>query len=242
MNFGVILYTFYNDVKDVDQLKKVLPEIRKMGYKGVEFAGFYGSDPVTLRELCEINGLEILGAHMSVNDLLPKNIDSTIAFAKGLGLTQIGVGSGPHGSLDDTIHTALIMEWANKYGKDKGLKFYYHTHHREFKKLETGEYPIDILKEATYLQIDTYWSHYAKIDTCAFLRENKDRIISLHIKDGIGRQTKALGEGDNNLNEIIETAKEIGMNWMIVENDLPEPNGMEDISRSMKWLKDNGHI
>ena len=47
----------------------------------------------------------------------------------------------------------------------------------------------------------------------------------------------ALGEGNCDIPEVIRAAKDIGIEWLIVENDDPVPNGLDDVGRSIKYLK-----
>ncbi|NLZ36319.1 MAG: sugar phosphate isomerase/epimerase [Clostridiales bacterium] len=239
MKYSVQLYTLRSEIKDAEGLKRILPEVRKAGYEGVEFAGTYGYDPVTLKQLCDDSGLIVTGNLVGVDAFLPDKIDSTIAYNKALGLNLIGTGGGPHGTDADAEKTALIFKWANKYGENKGVKFYYHNHQTEFFPLESGRLPIDVLKTGAYLEIDTYWSFVAKVDTRKVMLENRDRIVALHIKDGVDGTPCALGEGQNDLITIIKTAKEIGVEWLTLENDNPTPNGLDDIKRSYAWLAAN---
>ena len=50
---------------------------------------------------------------------------------------------------------------------------------------------------------------------------------------------KALGEGDNDLLSVFKAAKETGIEWLVLENDDPQPTGVEDITRSMAYFKAN---
>ena len=43
----------------------------------------------------------------------------------------------------------------------------------------------------------------------------------------------ALGEGDNDLPSVFKAAEDAGIEWLILENDAPKPNGIDDITRSM---------
>ena len=49
----------------------------------------------------------------------------------------------------------------------------------------------------------------------------------------------ALGEGENDIAAVIDAAKAIGLEWIIVENDDPVPDGISDVTRSMTYLKAN---
>ena len=69
--------------------------------------------------------------------------------------------------------------------------------------------------------------------------KNKDKIVLIHIKDGVDRKPTALGEGENDLAKVVEGVKAIGLDWVVLENDDPVPCGLDDITRSYKWLKEN---
>ena len=71
------------------------------------------------------------------------------------------------------------------------------------------------------------------------LEEDKDKIVLIHIKDGVGRKPKALGEGECDLKKVVDGVNAIGLDWVILENDDPTPTGLEDIKRSYAWLKSN---
>ena len=106
--------------------------------------------------------------------------------------------------------------------------------------LENGKLPIDVIGEKCSLEIDTYWSFYAGVNNREFLPSKKDNIVYLHLKDGIDGHPKALGEGNNDIGSVLDAAKQMGIEWVIVENDDPEPNGFDDIARSLKYLKGLG--
>ena len=46
-----------------------------------------------------------------------------------------------------------------------------------------------------------------------------------------------LGEGCNHIQSILDAAAEIGLDWVIVENDNPVPDGLSDMVRSIQNLK-----
>ena len=56
-------------------------------------------------------------------------------------------------------------------------------------------------------------------------------------EDGVGGHPKALGEGECDLDAVLDAAQAMGMEWLIVENDDPVPTGFEDITRSLAYIK-----
>ena len=98
---------------------------------------------------------------------------------------------------------------------------------------------FDRLKAACHMQIDTYWSFHAGKDNYSLISENIDRIVHLHIKDGIDGKPMALTEGNNDLDTVVKAARDNNIEWLILENDDPVPDGLSDVARSMKWLEAN---
>ena len=46
-------------------LERALADVAKIGYRAVEFAGYYGSSPEQLRKMLADNGLVVCGTHVS---------------------------------------------------------------------------------------------------------------------------------------------------------------------------------
>src|SRR4051794_6490538 len=66
-------------------LPGVLKEVARMGYEGVEFAGYYGFDAPTLRKMLDDLGLKCAGTHIMLPTLQGDALAETIAFNKTLG-------------------------------------------------------------------------------------------------------------------------------------------------------------
>ena len=80
---GVQLYSVRHEcAKD---LPGTIQKVAKMGYKGVEFAGYYGRDSKTLRKLMDDTGLVCCGTHTGIDTLLGEELPKTIEFNKTLG-------------------------------------------------------------------------------------------------------------------------------------------------------------
>jgi sugar phosphate isomerase/epimerase len=69
-----------------DQCQKDLPgtvaAVAKIGYKGIEFAGYYGRSAKELRQLLDDNGLVAWGTHTPYESVLPNKLKGTIEFNK----------------------------------------------------------------------------------------------------------------------------------------------------------------
>src|SRR5262252_7321927 len=83
INMGLQLYSVRDDcAKD---LPGVLKAVAKMGYTGVEFAGYHGRTAQELRQLLDENHLKCYGTHIALDTLMGDNLEKTIEFNKVLG-------------------------------------------------------------------------------------------------------------------------------------------------------------
>lgn len=234
MKIAVQLYSVRDCIHNSEDFFKVLEEIKAMGYEGVEFAGFHGVDAASLKAKLDELGLVPVGAHMGIEDYLPEKIEETVAYHKTLGTLYSGVGGAAHDTVEECEYAAKALA----YGAEKlGIPTYYHNHTEEFTPLENGKIGMEIFAEHTKLEVDTYWSHCAGMDNYKYITENKDDICLLHVKDGLNRKPLSLGDGDCDVAAVVKAAKDAGIEWLVVENDDPVPNGIEDVKRSINYLK-----
>lgn len=239
MKLAVQLYTLRNDYNTPSEFIDILKKVKEIGFEGVEFAGFGGLTAEEIKENLDAIGLKAVGCHMGLDDFDGDKIYDTIKAAQIIGMKTVGIGGAPHDTAEDIKKISDVFIRANKIGKEYGIKFYYHNHHQEFHNPINGQLPMDLIKAATYLEVDTYWSFFAGVDNYKFITENKDKIVHLHIKDGNDGHPCALGEGQCDIKSVFKAAKEIGIEWLILEDDEPKPNGVEDIKRSMRFFKEN---
>lgn len=240
MKFAVQLYSVRDHIENGKDMLEILGKVKEIGFDGVEFAGYFGLDAGVLRARCEELGLEVVGSHLGLDDYKPENLDKTLAYGKALGAKYLGVGGAPHSTYEEAKNTGDVLSAAGVKAREMGMGTYYHNHTEEFTDLKDGKNAMDIISEdGCKLEVDTYWSFCAGIDNSKYLPENKDKIVLIHIKDGVDHKPMALGEGENDLSKVLEGVKAIGLEWVVLENDDPVPTGLEDITRSYKWLQEN---
>src|SRR5574340_1781866 len=90
---GLQLYSVREDcAKD---LPGVIQAVGKMGYQGVEFAGYHGRNAKDLRKLLDDNGLRCGGTHTALNTLTGDAFQGTVEFNQTLGNRYLIVPSLP---------------------------------------------------------------------------------------------------------------------------------------------------
>lgn len=240
MKFAVQLYSVRDHIKDGNDMLEVLGKVKEIGFDGVEFAGYFGLSAETLKKRCDELGLTVVGSHMGLDNYFPENLQATLEYGKTLGAMYLGVGGAPHSTYEEAKNTGEVLGAASVEAKKLGMDTYYHNHTEEFEDLKDGKNAMDIISdEGCGLELDTYWSFCAGINNAEYLKAHKDKILLVHLKDGVSRKPTALGEGENDLQNVVDGVNAIGLEWVILENDDPVPTGLEDITRSYKWLKEN---
>ena len=86
MDYGIQLYSVRDAMKT--DVRGTLKKIADMGYKFVEFAGFFGHTAEEIKAMLDECGLKISGTHSSFEDLRPSKIMETIKYHKTIGNTD----------------------------------------------------------------------------------------------------------------------------------------------------------
>lgn len=234
MKLAIQMYTLRDLIKSGDDMLKMLEKVKEMGFDGVEFAGYAGLDAKTLKAKLDELGLVAVGTHMGLENYSGDELRKTIEFNKEIGCLYMGVGGAAHGTVEECENTGKVLKNA---AEQYGVVTYYHNHTEEFKPLENGKTAMEIISGYTKLEVDTYWSFYAGVDNYDFITKHRDDIVLIHMKDGLDGKPMALTEGNCKLDDVAKAAEETGIEWIVLENDDPVPDGISDAERSMKYLK-----
>src|SRR5262245_15442596 len=80
---GLQLYSLRDQCKT--DLPGMLAAVSKIGYKGVEFAGYHGRTAKELRKMLDDNGLIACGTHTPYESVLGDKLKETIEFNRTIG-------------------------------------------------------------------------------------------------------------------------------------------------------------
>ncbi len=239
------LYSIRNDCTERG-LPAILEEVAKMGYEGVEFAGFHGLDAKDLRAHLDDNGLKVAGTHTPLPDLLDDNLSRTIEYNLKIGNRYVicpGLPEENRGSLDAWKKSAdLFNELAVKLAEHDML-IGYHNHTNEFVPMD-GVLPWDVFygntRKEVVMQLDTGNALAAGADVTPFIEKYPGRSITVHLKEhSHDNEKKALiGEGDVNWSEIFRLCQEVGATeWYIVEQESYAHPPIECVHQCLKNLQ-----
>jgi sugar phosphate isomerase/epimerase len=239
----------YSVRKDAEKdLKSVLQAVAKMGYEGVEFAGYYGHDARTIRKMLDDFGLKCCGGHLGLNTLMGDELPKTMEFNRILGnkyLIVPGLPQERRASRQAWFETAkLFNEIAARVKKD-GFLVGYHNHAIEFKELD-GEMPWDTFfgntKPEVIMQFDTGNALHGGGDPVTFMKKYPGRALTVHLKEFSTTNDKALlGEGDVQWAEFLGLCETTGKtDWYIIEQESYAFSPLECVDKCLQNLRKMG--
>ena len=223
-------------------LMGVLDRTAEMGYDGVEFAGYHGHSPETIRAKLDAVGLRAEGTHTPLDALAPGRFDETVALHQTLGCEYVIVPWVPKGRRDSAASCDALAgefsEWTAKLA-DVGLRLGFHAHAEDMEPLEGGASAYYRLAEGTpegfIMQYDTANGMSGGADPVKPIRDFPGRNASLHLK-GYSRSTghgAIIGEDDIPWKEVFEAAENGGgVVWYVVEYE-EETNPMAAVERCL---------
>jgi len=241
---AIQLYTLRDEL-DKDFIG-TLEKVAKIGYEGVEFAGYGNIPATTMKSHLERLNLKVAGAHVSL-ERLQNTLLEEIEYNKIIGNKYIVCPWTKFETMQQYLECAALLEGIGTTLKHHGLELVYHNHAHEF-ELFGGMYGLDILFSNTIestlkAEIDTYWVEYANVNSTQYLKKLTNRCPLIHQKD-MDNTTKRgfteLGTGVLDLKKMYRTYQEIGVEWYIVEQDECTIPPLESIEISYNNLKKMG--
>ena len=219
--------------------------VAKMGYKGVEFAGYHGKSATDLRKLLDDNGLVCCGTHTGLNTLLGDALAKTIEFNKTLGNPFLIVPGMGAKTRQDWLDKAKQFNEISDKARPLGMWVGYHNHSAEFKELE-GEKPWDTFfgntKKDVVMQFDVGNAKGSGGDAVEYLKKYPGRALTLHVKPWSKSNPKAVvGEDELPWKEIFNLCETTGnTQWYIVEYEVGGVPALEAVKNCLEGLKKMG--
>jgi sugar phosphate isomerase/epimerase len=201
---GIQLYTVNGPLQS--DPAGTLQQLRQIGYRNVESAGFGGLSAKDFRRLLDDAGLVCPSAHLN---FLSGDVGAILEEAQVLGahyavssLLRPGTGARPNldpsvakyadlmraMTLEDAKQTAELANRMGEKAKQAGLQYTYHNHFSEFVDQGHGMVAYDVLlqesdPELVKFEIDCGWMKVAGYDPVHYLKKYPHRFPMIHVKD-----------------------------------------------------------
>ncbi len=236
---GVQLYT----VRTLfgPDFRGTLKQIADIGYKDLEFAGFYDHDPSDVKAYMDELGLVSHSGHVQLADMR-SNFEQLLETADLMGQTNLIIPwlAPEERTVDGYKRIAELLNTRGEAAKSAGKRVAYHNHEFEFETID-GQVPYDILLNETEpdlvkMEIDLFWAHLAGVDVIDYFNKSPGRFIACHIKDASAAgEMVSVGSGVIDFERIFSHAELAGLERYIVEHDQPA-DPIASITASYKHL------
>lgn len=242
---GVQLYTVRKEMeKDVEG---TLAKIAAIGFKEVEFAGYFNRTPEQIKAALKKNGLSAPSAHVPLAVMKDKaQWQKTLEVSQTIGhdyLILAYLMPNERKSLDDYKRLTELLNSAGADCKKAGIQFGYHNHDFEFETMQ-GEMPFDHLLKHTdaklvKIELDLYWIEKAKQSWASYFNSYPGRFELLHVKDMDSTPKEfftEVGRGKIDFKAIFAQAKKAGVKHYFVEQDQTPASPFDSIQVSYDYL------
>jgi len=230
------------------------------GQLGFDGSGYFGKSESEIIRILNVHGFTVPSMHTDLDTLQNKMGDLADA-ANKIGAKYVVLPAIPgdkRKTLDDYKKMAVDFNKIGSDAKKYGIRFAYHNHGYGL-TVTDGKMPLDLILDGTdpnlvYLEMDLYWTTAGGANPMELLKKHSGRYKMMHIKDmkqkvhfsgdvGEASQWIALfpymtsaGDGVLDLQNILKTAKDNGMEHFFVEQDMVAEPGIA-LKKSYNYLK-----
>jgi sugar phosphate isomerase/epimerase len=255
---GVQLYTVRSVLKD--DFPGTIAKVAQIGYKEVEFAGYFDHSPKEIRALLDKDGLTAPSCHVSydvVENKWPEQLDA----AHTIGHEYIvcpWIDEKQREAPGGWKRAAELFNKAGEASAKAGVQFAYHNHTFEFQPSAAleGKRPYDFLLEEcdpklVKMELDLCWISVGGGDPIAYFNKYPGRFPLVHVKDikklpkGAEGPTKnpdkdvpfltEVGSGIINWKHLFANSGKAGIKHYFVEHDNPS-DPFASIRKSYEYL------
>lgn len=245
IKIGSQLYTYRKAIKSLDDLDAVFHKLASYGCTIAQWSGIkIQATPEEIKKVGDANGILIPVSHTPFDRIL-KETDKVAEEHLVLGAHTVGLGMMPmaySSSLDKLNEFIDLVNEISLKLKNYGLKFGYHNHAKEFKKMG-DKLILERLNDECDIEFifDTFWCKYAGHDPAEWLLKLSNKVTDIHLKDWKKSIFKLplfqdIGKGKLDFNGILSTAEKAGTKYAYIEHDTTS-NPDKTTSESMAFLK-----
>jgi sugar phosphate isomerase/epimerase len=252
---GVQLYTVRTILEK--DFEGTIASVAGLGYKEVEFAGYFNHAPRDVRAILDRHGLTAPSSHIDYATLTTK-LSQAIADSQVIGHTFIVMpylDASLRGPDDQYKRLADTFNHIGETTKKAGIQFAYHNHNFEFApEPVTGKLPYDILLEScdpdlVKMEMDLAWISATGQDPLVYFARYPGRFPMVHVKglktlpkngaevptDDVLPDITEVGSGFIDWKRIFAHADEAGIQHYFVEHDQPA-SPLDSLRTSYQYL------
>jgi sugar phosphate isomerase/epimerase len=223
---GVQLYTVRERMRA--SVEQTLEQVAKIGYKEVEFAGYFDRPPKVIRAILDANGLTSPSAHSAAMPAIRTRFAQVIDEAATIGHRYVICASIPRREMTADGYKKVAEEFnrAGEQAAKAGIKVGFHNHSDDHSPLgDTTGFDILLTEcdpRVTSMQMDIFWLVKGGKDPLAYFAKYPGRFYSVHVKDMAANGTMVdVGAGQLPFGKYFAQSKQAGIQHYFLEHDEP---------------------
>lgn len=243
---GIQLYTLRDFCQTADDFDEILKYLSSLGVTDVQISAIGPIEAQVQKDILDKHNMSVCVTHKPFDRFI-NDTDALINEHKIIDCYALGLGAASDEYRYTKKAVDTFIEKVNSFAsklKENGMTFNYHNHDFEFKTLDNGETMIDYLIENTDPEVfhfipDVAWIHFAGADPVEYLKKMKGRVKVCHFKDynivDGERKFCTLGEGKVDLKACYEACKELGIPYIMYEQDIDWVDGDAKKATKLSW-------
>jgi sugar phosphate isomerase/epimerase len=240
---GLQLYTVRRELQK--DFEGTLARIAGIGYREVEFAGYYERTPQQVKAIIDKNNLAAPSAHMGLK-AMRQDLSTLIEAAQVIGhryLVLAYLTPEERKTLDDYKGVIESLNKAGETCQKAGIQLAYHNHDFEFPPID-GVVPYDLMLKETNanlvkMELDLYWITKARQSPASYFAAHPGRFALAHVKDMDNTPKQfftEVGRGVIDFKQLLPQAKKAGIKHFFVEQDECPGSPLDSIKISYDYL------
>jgi len=227
-NIGIQLYSVRRVLER--DFEGTLARLASIGYKEVEFAGYFERKPEKVRLVLDRHRLTAPSGHVPI-EIVRRDWAQALDTAQTIGHRYVVVPWLPEEdrrTLDDLKRVAAEFNRLGEEARHAGIRFAYHNHDFEFAPVN-GRLLYDVLLAETDqanvgFELDLMWITKGGQDPLTYFGRYPGRFEMVHVKDSTGKpdhQQVDVGSGTIDFRRIFAAREQAGIRHFFVEHDDP---------------------
>ncbi|MFJ5758748.1 sugar phosphate isomerase/epimerase family protein [Neobacillus sp. NPDC093182] len=223
-----------------------LKKVAELCFDGVELAGYGGMTAKEVRVLLDEFGLRAASSHVPLEEL-ENNLYQVIEDQKILGCNYVVCPYllPDRRSIEDYKALIAFLDQAGETCRSEGISLCYHNHDFELERLSNGQTILEAIFDKTHsinvkAELDVYWLTKAGENPVEWINRYKNRTPLVHLKDMTTDDEQffaELGTGGVDIEAVLHTGRDNGVEWWVVEQDVCRRSPFESIEISINYLK-----
>lgn len=216
---GVQLYTVRTLL--AKDFEGTLAKVAGLGYKEVEFAGYFDQAPKTVRGILDRHGLTAPAAHVdypSLGERFPQVVEASQVVGHRF-LVNPWIDEQMRKQPDIWKRAAETFNRAGEISRKAGIQFAYHNHHFEFVPVD-GQRPYDTLLERcdpdlVKMELDLCWITAAGEDPLRYFQRYPGRFPLVHVKGLRAMPGRAASPAGVPIDQVLANISDVGADDVI---------------------------